>query len=341
MMGNDKSENVDVISDAPDHISDTGTVAAANTESTHTATITTITGTNVEENSERTRSGAKCLTFEKSFDDLVASSSSIFLTMPAKVAGFSLQAFAKQCVGGDGGGSNPLNEIEKRKKVFHAKIRPAKIISSHVRSDTTMIELFQNVPRDTLIVYFHRNENDRLLSAIRQVILSGACKKNITFGVNVEKDGSRCVFDEKDAINHLIKPKPNEISMGNSEIMTCEFYRAMEDTFPRMVFVHYTKADDVQNVLAKHNCPKLVGQPIRINTEEDKRYLQAYLRLEDGKEIELNEWMEAKRDLLEFTFQMKTVDRGATTCQAKTRGLEDDLSVCEDEIFEITRDTSF
>ena len=71
------------------------------------------------------------------------------------------------------------------------------------------------------------------------------------------------------------------------------------------------------------------------HTEEDKSYIQPYIKLNDdsdgsndGKEIELDEWMEAKRDLLEFTFQLRsTEDKGMTTmtCQGKTRNMEDDL----------------
>ncbi len=346
--GRTAANNIDVISDAPVYtVVDTITASASNETrkyngDTDIPTAITETTTSTTEKNNVTRSGAKCLTFEQSFDNLVASSSSIFLTMPAKAAGFSLQDFTKKCVGGDGGGSNPLNESEKRENIFFSQLTPPKIHSSHIYSDDTMIDLFQNVPRRSLIVYLHRNENDRLLSAIRQVVI-GACKSTNPhpMGVNIERHGSRCVLDERQVVDNVIKKKSKEIQMGNSEIMTCDFYSAIEDNFPRMVFLHYKRADDLQNVIAKYHCPKLVGHPIRINTEEDKKYIQPYLKLEDGQEVELNEWMEAKRDLLELTFQLKAVDRGTMTCQAQTRSMEDELFGCEDEILEITRDTSF
>eukprot|EP00551_Chaetoceros_affinis_P016737 CAMPEP_0203691752 /NCGR_PEP_ID=MMETSP0091-20130426/4027_1 /ASSEMBLY_ACC=CAM_ASM_001089 /TAXON_ID=426623 /ORGANISM="Chaetoceros affinis, Strain CCMP159" /LENGTH=374 /DNA_ID=CAMNT_0050562381 /DNA_START=84 /DNA_END=1208 /DNA_ORIENTATION=+ len=326
--------DTDIISDISNQTAPPNAIESIDASASATTTPTTST----------TTSGAKCLTFEETFDNLVTSSSTIFLTMPAKAAGFSLQEFTKQCVGGAGGGSNPLNEAEKKENIFYAQLTPPKILSSHIFSDETMIDMFQNVPRRSLIVYLHRNENDRFLSAIRQVVI-GTCKspKESPMGVNLERDGSRCTLDEKDVVDKLIKPKPNEIGMGNNQIMTCDFYRAMEDNIPTMVFVHYSKADDIQNVLAKYHCPKLVGKPIRINTEEDKSYIQAYTRLSDGsgKEIELGEWMEAKRDLFEFTFQLRSVDKGTTTCQSKTRNMEDDLLSCEDEIMEITRKTLF
>ena len=52
-----------------------------------------------------TSSGAKCLTFDETFDNLVASSSRIFVTMPAKAAGSSLKVFTNKCVGFFGGHS--------------------------------------------------------------------------------------------------------------------------------------------------------------------------------------------------------------------------------------------
>lgn len=52
---------------------------------------------------------------------------------------------------------------------------------------------------------------------------------------------------------------------------------------------------------------------------------ESSIKMEDAKEIELSEWLEAKRDLLELTFQLKVVDRGVMTCQAKTRGIKKEL----------------
>ena len=69
--------------------------------------------------------------------------------------------------------------------------------------------------------------------------------------------------------------------------------------------------------------------------------IDAFVKLEDGKEVELDEWLEAKREFLEFTYNVRQKDHNKMTCQKKTRTMEDDLLSCEDEVLAFTRDTSF
>ena len=61
----------------------------------------------------RTRSGAQCLTFNESFDKLVASMSNVFITMPAKAGGTSFKHFTNRCVGDSGKENNNfINRLE-------------------------------------------------------------------------------------------------------------------------------------------------------------------------------------------------------------------------------------
>ena len=125
--------------------------------------------------------------------------------------------------------------------------------------------------------------------------------------------------------------------LGTSEIMTCQFYDAIQENFPQLVFVHYKQANRIQKVLAKHHCPDLLDNPIHENVGQEKE-MEAFLKLgSTGKEIALDDWLKLKRDMLEFTFQLDAKQ----TCKAKTLSLQDDLFGCEDEILQITRDTSF
>ena len=56
-----------------------------------------------------------------------------------------------------------------------------------------------------------------------------------------------------------------------------------------------------------------------------------------GDKVPLEDWLEEKRDLLEWTLQLKNGNK----CQAKTRAMEDELYACKDELLQVTRNTSF
>ena len=79
-------------------------------------------------------------------------------------------------------------------------------------------------------------------------------------------------------------------------------------------------------MLAKYHCPALLDESIHANTATERNdEIQTFLKLDDGREVELEEWL----------------DRDATTCQGKTRSMEEDLLSCDNEILQITRDTFF
>eukprot|EP00551_Chaetoceros_affinis_P014036 CAMPEP_0203701780 /NCGR_PEP_ID=MMETSP0091-20130426/36952_1 /ASSEMBLY_ACC=CAM_ASM_001089 /TAXON_ID=426623 /ORGANISM="Chaetoceros affinis, Strain CCMP159" /LENGTH=157 /DNA_ID=CAMNT_0050575665 /DNA_START=1 /DNA_END=474 /DNA_ORIENTATION=+ len=154
-------------------------------------------------------------------------------------------------------------------------------------------------------------------------------------------DGPRCVLNENDLINRIIKPKIREIQMGSPKLLSCDVYRAMEDNLPRLVFVHYKQANKLMKVLAKHHCPKMLNhKDVELNVGAENE-IEAIVKLKGGEEIGLDEWLEAKRDLIEFTYELRESSKFAKTCQSKTRNMEDDLFGCDDEILEITRYTSF
>ena len=70
--------------------------------------------------------------------------------------------------------------------------------------------------------------------------------------------------------------------------------------------------------------------------------IEAIVKLKGREEIGLGEWLEAKRGLIEFTYEVsESSSRFAMTCQSKTRNMENDLFGCDDEILEITRSASF
>ena len=117
----------------------------------------------------------------------------------------------------------------------------------------------------------------------------------------------------------------------------CDFYDAIETNFPQLIFVHYKQADRIQKVLAKYHCPDLLVNPVHSNVGAEKE-MEAFLKLDKtGEEMALDDWLEVNRDMLELTFQLDATQ----TCKAKTLSMQDDLFGCEDEMLQITRDTSF
>jgi len=309
----------------------------SDTSSTKAATNGYTFNSNEESQTMLTRSGAKCLTFDETFDDLVASSNNIFITMPAKAAGSTMKTFARKCVG-QFGEDNMLNRPGIFEETFMnkgAKQAPS-IIASHIANDIFFTNLVKNIPHTSLVLYIYRDETERLMSAIKQVVVTKAC--NHLQGLDLtQKDGSRCIMNEKDLVQKLIKQKFGEIGVGASNIMTCGFYDAMEENFPQMVFVNYKQADRIQEVLAKYHCPNLLDNPIHNNVAGDKK-TEAFLKLDStGEEIALEDWLELNRDMLEFMFQLDATQ----TCKAKTLSMQDDLLGCEDEMLQVTRETSF
>jgi len=292
---------------------------------------------NEESKTMLTRSGAKCLTFNETFDDLVASSNNVFITMPAKAAGSTMKDFARECAGSFGL-DNVLNKPETFEDVFMnkgAKPTPS-IIASHIYHDTAFINLVKNIPHQSLVLYIFRDETDRLISAIKHVVVTWGCLRHAQFFTDAQIDGSRCVVNEGEVIG-VMKKKMIEIGIGTNEIMTCGFYDAIKKNFPQMVFVRYKQADRIQKVLAKYHCPDLLDNPIHDNVD-GKKGMEAFLKLDKtGEEMPLNDWLEVNRDMLEFMFQLDATQ----TCKAKTLSMEDDLLGCEDEMLQMTRDTSF
>ncbi len=291
-------------------------------------------------------SGSMCLTFDETFDDLVASSGSIYVAAPSKAAGSTLQTFVQECVGeyvSENVGhvkAFTSESIEDRTEVFLENFKIPKIMTSHIRSDTSLINLIQQSPRDALFIYSYREETDRLLSAIRHV-MEYACvgrhrREEIPF-TEVKVDGDNCVINEAAIVNFALKPKAAEIGVGAPEIMTCRFYEAIETNFPRMVFLHYKQVDRLQKLLAKYHCPELLETPFRKNMAVDKRMTVSVRLQNDDEVVKVEDWFEAKRDKIEWTFNMK----GGGYCQGKTRKMEDDLFACKDEALHVTRNTSF
>ncbi len=232
-----------------------------------------------------------------------------FTTIPAKTAGSSLKRFTWTCVG-KYGVDNFINskDMDERMGPFHENLTPPSIISNHVYSDETIIDLVKNAPRQSLVLFIHRDETDWLLSAVRHVVQTWICQlKFLEDKIQIKVDGSQCIIKEKDVSDYVIQSRVLEVKNGMSDIMTCEFYSAIEENFPTLVFVHYKQVDKVQKVLAKYHCPNLLDKEFHVNFSSQKsKKMQMFLKLKNnGKQTPLDDWLETKRDILEWTFQLR------------------------------------
>lgn len=289
-----------------------------------------------------TNIGAKCLDFDNSFDELVASSGSVYIHMPSKAAGSTFQTFVSHCVGMYDSKRDhsrhvfSTESIEERIEVFLQDSKHPRLMTSHVVGDAPLIRLFETTPRDSLIIYIYREETDRLKSAVKHVTAQNCVgnRRTIPSAEFEVDDEMKCVFNEAAIANLIFKPKMNEVRGGASDIMTCDFYKKIEAEFPKMVFMNYKQANNVQRALAKHHCPAYD----KVIHKEHKTDAEVFVKLHlEGEVVTLDEWWETKHDKIEWTFGYKGEDQ----CRGKTRKLEDDLFACKDEILQVTKDTSF
>eukprot|EP00536_Pseudo-nitzschia_multiseries_P016448 jgi/Psemu1/313184/fgenesh1_kg.1118_\ len=167
----------------------------------------------------------------------------------------------------------------------------------------------------------HREETARYLSAIQQRVTVRYCPN-----VGEDEIGSlaidNCVIPETKLIA-LIKTREKEIGNGAAKILSCESYDAIDDNAPNnFVFVHYKQANRLQRLLAKKFCPEYLDEsPYVRNAASDKPKISVLLdsttttttaaaadttssqqqqQQQQQRLVPLEEWLDAKRDLLEY-----------------------------------------
>lgn len=210
---------------------------------------------------------------------LINATDNIIVAMPAKAAGTSLKYFASACYGD--GYSPVFNNIQDNLEdtgievvLSNAWDSPG-VVASHFWHPQALSRILRSASPRTLIIYSHRDENSRFISAAYHV-LSQWCMNGIPQQlVNVlptlkgifkgQKD--KCNINELDLIKTL-RLRPQEMQMGTNELLTCELYSAIEEYAPNMIFMDFKSASDVQNLMAEKYCPKLVDHPTAIGKKE-------------------------------------------------------------------------
>ena len=309
-------------------------------------------------------SSSRCLSFEDTMDDLVKSSKQIFITMPAKAAGSSMKSFTQKCMKNHTS-LNEDNFFNHEGSVLDMMTRTYElpsIITGHIYKDSTMMRIIKGASDDTLVLYINRHETDRLVSAA-QTVVDRLCEGKLTdleefkdsvhirYDNNVDvarnnRGGSKgkymdiyklrtkgaCTIQE-DALSNILQQHKKETSKSTFNALSCSVFDAIDDNKPNMAIVNYKQANRLQKLLAKYHCPELLEEKA-VHNNIGSRHVTKYVKLssEGGREVLLDEWMEKKRDLIEWGFGLKK----DITCQGKVRKIQRELSSCIDEMFLIS-----
>lgn len=289
-----------------------------------------------EQAQQQKPSNMKCLSLEEDFGELLETNEQVYLFMAAKSAGSSLKAFANQCMGDPTRKHHPDNFVNREDQLLPfllSSLQPPKLVANHLLdSGQPMIDLIQYGSRRSLIVYVYQEETDRLLSAIKQVVLRlcdsnhfnykkyfGSIPKEV-FGLEKVKDES-CSFDEKPFVEQLIQKKIVEVNYSVPAHLTCELWDDINASGPNIVFVHYKQVDALQAKLAAHFWPNVESQ--RENVDELKKRIEYKVRLQKGGEALLGDWLDAKKHTMEYFLKLS-----GSSCKANTRRMEDTLLAC-------------
>ena len=287
-----------------------------------------------------------CLDSEEELDALIfqASNHVTFITMPAKAAGSSMKAFVKECTKKSMPENrqklpdNFLNRQDLLPNIFLngsvEGLHPTKIVASHLYNGEPLPKLVINSPYENLLIYVHRNERERLVSAIKQVVKQFAkSRPSELCNVSYNETARTCVVSQDELLKH-IRRGTYEIGCSQANILTCDLYEAIEMNSPNILFMDYKEADRLHRLLAKHHCPDL-DLPIHENVDGSKR-IQAQVRIQARPEhvlIDLDDWLDIKADYISLSFELQN----QRTCQAhgRTREMEIKLQECPTGVIKI------
>ena len=265
----------------------------------------------------------------------------VIIAMPAKASGSSMKVFMRLCFGTSDLQDNVLKDTSDfilESNFFTHQLELPSVIASHVNNDRALQSLIQHATKETLVVYIHREETSRLVSAIKQVLAHRVCPL---------PNQSPCTVNETVLINTM-RRREYEIGTGQPKILTCGVYDEIRDNasvLPQnLLFVHYKQASKLQVVLAKHYCPERLKLPALVqNMGIAKRKVGVELLMAGSSTstnttnsndigtnntvVSLERWLDAKRNLLELAFKTKQT----ASCQSKTRMMEEALLACPDE----------
>jgi len=272
------------------------------------------------------------LGFENDMDQLLSNYKQVFVVMPAKAAGSTFKEFTKTCMKKRAFKDDNILEGEKLKNEIRGDYELPSLISSHLSTFESFVNLMNHATEQSLIIYSHRKETERLRSAIVEVA-KRECNAAGTY------ETRKCVLEEDNVIE-LIAKRTAEVKCGASNILTCETYKSIEANTPNLVFVNYKQADRIQTLLAKHhNCSKMEAIRANVGSKKFPMFVKLNNTYTDTANliVDLNDWLDGKMELMELGLQLKK----NASCQAKTNKIQRALLSCPDETLLVSKSDFF
>jgi len=276
-----------------------------------------------------------CLTFEDDMDRRVAEASNVVVVMPPKASGSSMIAFMNHCYPDNG-----FEDFTNLQRYMSSSLDLPKVLSRHTSSDTDLIRLLKNVPDDFLVVFVYREESDRKVSAVKMIAQSRFCDgmgKHFLKEPTMTKNETHCVIeDEEQLLQSTVGKGFYEVGPDVNSILSCNTYDAIEITNPNLMMMNFRQVDQLQPILAKYHCPKLLKRlPLHTNIASNKRDWVYVRTRENGAEVKLEEWAKSKKQFLDWAYN--TDEKVQKFCRAKTRKLQNEMNRCNDQLIDLRR----
>ena len=275
------------------------------------------------------------LGFEEDMDKLLSKYKQVFMLMPAKSAGTSIKRFTHECMT-----SMEMPPVKDNHGItpafFQSELKMPNLISYHIQKEKTFQDVVKGATDDTLILYSHRQETNRLVSAIKNVFVEHQCKGN-TLPAGVSKVSEKACHVQEGVLIERIRDRIQEIGWGGTKFLTCETFKTIKDNIPNLVFFNYKQVGKLQKLIAKHHCPEYEKE-WQTNIASTKSMIVSVIleggegKNNNGTLLPLEDWLRAKVPVLEYSLDLKR----DVSCQATTRKIQSELFACADEALGIS-----
>lgn len=260
-------------------------------------------------------------------DRLIENAAIVYLLAAPKAGGSSFAEFTKECVGTGRGGWIDPDDVSS----LLSRLEMSKFFARHITTNDFVNKLIKETPRNALLIATYRDETDRLASAIKHVMgrvcQKGANKTITPLAVRKRKnDRISCILDEQDFVEKIIKTKHNEIGVSTLETFSCGFHDSLTENNPNIVMLSMNKLSDLMELLRVKYCPSVKVQ--HLASHIFAKNWDYYLKIKNGTEVEINEWLGHKGNFLEYILGLKR----NVSCQGKSRQMEDKIMACPNEV---------
>lgn len=243
----------------------------------------------------------ECLSAEY-LSNLFSSRPQIFVAVEPKASGTSWIGFAKQCSGFDVTGyGNVFKDLFDYENFEKSPI----IIASHVNLPTQLIDLMRNVPGSSVLLYVHREETDRLASALKHVVRMRICANpdnNILTPVfSQQKPFLRCILNETELVDKVLRHPRYEMWSSSDKLLGCKFWQTAEMLWPNLLFSDFANSDMLKKLISTTYCPHV--NPVKMHLAHASGSGVFVLSV-NGTHVPLDEWVAQKRLVMQYALKM-------------------------------------